>query len=298
MIVTAAGVEKPACPRGTSMDIGGALHEARERRGLTLQQISDATKISTGILGRIERNEFARLPGSVFTRGYLRAYAGAVGISSEPLVQAYAVQTNPAPVVEPRSAPQARRPQRATTWRIRVPVGTIRDLKSSWPLVVTTAATLAVIVILYGAVTTRSSNPSAASPANADAASARAETDGAPAATTGSDSTAATGTSGQQAPAFPATLAMHFTKECWVGLTADGQSIVYRLVQPGETITARAETEMVVRIGDPTAFTYTLNGTPGRPVGKPGMPVRFRISRETSPGLIGGGAAVAGAVRP
>jgi cytoskeletal protein RodZ len=276
------------------MDIGCALHDARERQGLTLQQISDATKISTSILTRIERNEFSRLPGSVFTKGYLRAYAGAVGISSEPLVQAYTLQTAPAPIVEPRNVPQAR--AQGATWRIRVPASTMRNFQSSWPLILTTAAAIAVIVVLYGAVTTRSSNPSAASTGTAGTASARAETDSAPAAT-GRDSAAATGTSGQQAAPFPATLAMNFTKQCWVGLTADGQSIVYRLVQPGETVTARADNEMVVRIGDPTAFTYTLNGAPGHPVGKPGMPVRFRINRDTYADLIGD-RGTAGAVRP
>ena len=43
------------------------LREARERRGLSLRQISNATKIAMLTLEALERNDIARLPGGIFT---------------------------------------------------------------------------------------------------------------------------------------------------------------------------------------------------------------------------------------
>jgi cytoskeleton protein RodZ len=78
------------------MDIGKHLRECREREGITLRQIADSTKLSTVTLQYIERNQFDRLPGGIFTRGYLRAFAAEIGLNPEEIVAEYAVQF-PAP---------------------------------------------------------------------------------------------------------------------------------------------------------------------------------------------------------
>jgi len=50
-------------------DFGRSLREARERRGVSLRQIANATKISMITLEALERNDIARLPGGIFSRG-------------------------------------------------------------------------------------------------------------------------------------------------------------------------------------------------------------------------------------
>ena len=74
------------------MNVGTRLREARERLGITLQQVSDSTKLSTTVLQHIERNEFDRLPGGIFTKGHLRAYAAKVRVNPEEVVDQYLVQ--------------------------------------------------------------------------------------------------------------------------------------------------------------------------------------------------------------
>jgi cytoskeleton protein RodZ len=59
------------------------LEEARKRRGVSLEQISDATKISTRFLRAIETEEFEKLPGGVFNTNYIRQYAAAIGYPAE-----------------------------------------------------------------------------------------------------------------------------------------------------------------------------------------------------------------------
>src|SRR6266581_3782426 len=57
------------------MDVGAALREAREQRGLSLNRLSQATKITVTSLQAIETNRRDMLPGGIFLRGFVRAYA-------------------------------------------------------------------------------------------------------------------------------------------------------------------------------------------------------------------------------
>jgi cytoskeleton protein RodZ len=70
-------------------DFGRKLSEARERRGLSLRQISNSTKISMLTLEALERNDIARLPGGIFGRGVVRSYALEVGLDPESLIEEF-----------------------------------------------------------------------------------------------------------------------------------------------------------------------------------------------------------------
>jgi cytoskeletal protein RodZ len=64
-------------------DFGARLRDAREGRGLSLRVIADATKISVRALEALERNDISRLPGGIFSRSFVRAYALEVGLDPE-----------------------------------------------------------------------------------------------------------------------------------------------------------------------------------------------------------------------
>jgi cytoskeleton protein RodZ len=68
---------------------GDKLREARERRGLSLRQIANATKISMLTLEALERNDIARLPGGIFSRGVVRSYAIEVGLDPESTIEEF-----------------------------------------------------------------------------------------------------------------------------------------------------------------------------------------------------------------
>jgi cytoskeletal protein RodZ len=70
-------------------DFGRKLREARERRGLSLRQIANATKISVPTLEALERNDITRLPGGIFSRGVVRSYAIEVGLDPEPTIDEF-----------------------------------------------------------------------------------------------------------------------------------------------------------------------------------------------------------------
>jgi cytoskeleton protein RodZ len=82
--------EKKYPARGTFVGtFGERLRREREMRGINLDEISTATKISTRNLRALEEEKFNQLPGGVFNKGFVRAYAKFLGIDEEQIVAEY-----------------------------------------------------------------------------------------------------------------------------------------------------------------------------------------------------------------
>ena len=73
-------------------DFGTAMRRLREARGVSLRDIANTTKISVSALEALERNDMSRLPGGIFSRAFVRAYAVEVGIDPEETVRDFIVQ--------------------------------------------------------------------------------------------------------------------------------------------------------------------------------------------------------------
>src|SRR5438309_895738 len=73
-------------------DFGRKLREARERRGISLRQIANATKISVSVLEALERNDISRLPGGIFGRAFVRSYAIEVGLDPGDTIKEFVAQ--------------------------------------------------------------------------------------------------------------------------------------------------------------------------------------------------------------
>ena len=70
-------------------DLGSRLLRARERAGLSLRQIADSTKMSVRNLSALENNRVAELPGGIYRRAIVRAYAAHVGLDPEATLRAF-----------------------------------------------------------------------------------------------------------------------------------------------------------------------------------------------------------------
>ena len=69
--------------------IGEKLRLARETRGIALRDISDQTRISMRYLEAIEADDYRRLPGGIFNRSFIRAYAKFVGYDEDQAIDEY-----------------------------------------------------------------------------------------------------------------------------------------------------------------------------------------------------------------
>jgi cytoskeletal protein RodZ len=73
-------------------EFGKSLRVAREQHGMSLRAISDATRISMRALEALERDEISRLPGGIFSRAFVRAYAVEVGLNPDATVDDFVRQ--------------------------------------------------------------------------------------------------------------------------------------------------------------------------------------------------------------
>src|SRR5579863_3807088 len=83
----------------TKDTFGESLKREREMRGVTLDEISGATRIATRFLKAIEAEEWDQLPGGVFNRGFVRAVARYLGLDEENIVAEYTLAVGDRPSV-------------------------------------------------------------------------------------------------------------------------------------------------------------------------------------------------------
>jgi cytoskeletal protein RodZ len=73
-----------------TQSIGEKLRLARETRGIALRDISEQTRISMRYLEAIETDDYKRLPGGIFNRSFIRAYAKFIGYDENDAIEDYA----------------------------------------------------------------------------------------------------------------------------------------------------------------------------------------------------------------
>jgi cytoskeletal protein RodZ len=73
---------------------GDKFRKERERRGIKLEDVSNSTKIGSRMLRAIEEERFDQLPGGVFNKGFIRAYAKYLGLDEEETITGYVAALN------------------------------------------------------------------------------------------------------------------------------------------------------------------------------------------------------------
>ncbi|MDQ1747747.1 MAG: cytoskeleton protein RodZ [Frankiaceae bacterium] len=104
------------------MSVGADLARARDERGLSVEDVSSATRIRAGLIRAIEADQFEPCGGAVYARGHIRSIARAVGTDPEPLVaefdRTHVEEPAPVPVPNQPTDPDlaARADRRRPNW--------------------------------------------------------------------------------------------------------------------------------------------------------------------------------------
>jgi hypothetical protein len=69
---------------------------------------------------------------------------------------------------------------------------------------------------------------------------------------------------------------------CWIEATADGDRIIYKLLHTGDRYAIEGYENLVLKVGDPSALVYSINGARGRPLGSAGQSTTVHLTRENS----------------
>ncbi|WP_353957901.1 RodZ family helix-turn-helix domain-containing protein [Peribacillus sp. RS7] len=70
-------------------ELGNRLKEAREAKGLSLEDLQELTKIQKRYLIGIEEGNYSMMPGKFYVRAFIKQYCEAVGVDSEEIFEQY-----------------------------------------------------------------------------------------------------------------------------------------------------------------------------------------------------------------
>jgi len=273
---------------------GARLKREREQRKITLEDVSISTKIGTRFLIALEEEHFDQLPGGVFNKGFVRAYARHLGIDEEQAIADF-LEASGANQPDPKA-------EEAPILEVREEAPTHMAARVPWGILAAAVVAIAVGFTLWGYRTrekstgpTVPSEPAAkveATPGAAPAAelknasatptvetvspSPSGETDSAPkvaeqlpAASVEQPAAANVQPLGTYAAAAPPPLnpqprsfvvSIKAREDSWISITADGKQIMQDvLVAPVEKAVA-ARSQIVIKTGNAGGLDFSFNG--------------------------------------
>lgn len=264
----------------SSTAFGEHLKREREMRGVSLEEISAATRINTRFLEAIENERWDQLPGGVFNRGFIRSVARYLGMDEDALVAEYDLdaKSNGNPNASARSASSVPVQQMPRTWRPAAVAIVILVLLIAAGIFAYVhyrkkissgfhrgAAAIASQIhhiqatrhgVLEAAASPASNAP--AQPNSVPAASAAAATPGA---------------------AAPLTLKLEAGKPANVKVVADGSVIFDGPVHVNDVKQFQAHDKFQVTSSESSALLLELNGQTLPPIGTPGQPGSVTLTR-------------------
>lgn len=106
-------------------ELGERLRQERNEQNMSLDDVQAITKIQVRYLQSIEEGQFDKLPGSFYTKAFVKSYAEAVGLDFETLMDTYGHELpklpQPAETLPPRKSRTSLTPSSRSKWVSAVP---------------------------------------------------------------------------------------------------------------------------------------------------------------------------------
>jgi cytoskeleton protein RodZ len=222
-------------------ELGSSLREARVRRGIELAQVAAETRIRMRYLQALEDERFELLPGSVYTKGFLRAYADYLGLDGQLFIDEHNARFSA------DGAP---------------PAPPLLELRP-WPLWRYGLIAAVLLLTLTGALLAWQLSSPSPRPARSRAAVAKAAGTPAPAAPRAAG--ASTGQAGRARRATAAAIVLRATQgRCWLSVRVGserGRHLFEGTLEQGES-RRFADEQLWIRIGAPWNLKASLAGRP------------------------------------
>ena len=275
--------------QGASMaTFGENLRREREMRGVSLEEISNATKIRVRALHALETDEFDKLPGGIFTRSFIRAYSKYLGLDEEAVMAEFQLVAPAAHQTDLRRMSQQRppRPQEGSRTTLVALLIAVLMLGGGYALYRYTQRTAKLPPSTVQPVqppAPAASSPlqpaqPAGSPGNTEVPAVSAASPGGPSPVNPTTQSALPHPPEHSAPVLTPTtstgvesglvLQVAATERAWVAVEADGKPVAQRVMDPNEIQTFRAKSSFDVITGNAEGIILTLNGKTLDPLGR------------------------------
>ncbi len=263
---------------------GARLKREREQRKITLDDISISTKIAPRFLLALEEEQFDQLPGGIFNKGFVRAYARHLGLDENQAIADFVAASQPSlPEIQPQEAPEL------AAMAVRVPEARSRRSEGGipWGFFAIALLVLAFCFAVWGfyardkstkpSVSVRppvQGEPSTVAAQEAAPEMARtAPTDTPSQATQLPPSGASTGVPEAATPVATAPNTGFFQvvikprEDSWVSVTADGRPIIQNTLTAPAEKSIEARNQIVIKTGNVGALDISFNGKKLAPQG-------------------------------
>jgi cytoskeleton protein RodZ len=290
---------------------GEYLRRERAMRGVSLEEISAATKISIRFLQAIENEELSKLPGGIFTRSFVRTYARYLGLDEERVLADCQLAGQPKPEVDIRHITANRALPHGTLSRTRIIAlliagvllaggyalfrysRRIMEQQSSTPILIPpstpapgTNPPANPAPLQASAPAPPGSNPSltatSASPSASHETAPGTPQGGPPSpeakANPANQSAISEAASAVAAPS-DLVLQVAATERAWVAVDADGKTVLQKVLNPNEVENLKGHDSFDVTIGNAQGVVLTLNGETLKPLGRRGEVKSIHLSR-------------------
>lgn len=256
---------------------GDNLRRERELRGVTLAEISESTKISKRWLQALEEEEFEILPGGVFNRGFVRAYAHFLGLNEDQAVADYVVASNEQQPPEDRFPLEIHEKPDAPKLKPR---------RSFVPLLMV----VVVVVLAVGGWTfwmkhkPTAQSSSVAQVNSAPAASQPSQTPESAPTNSNVQQNAASETKTQtiQDASGSFSVVIKATKSSWISIAADGKTIWEGILDADDEREVTASKQLVLKTGNAAGTEVSYNG---KTIGALGKDNEVRVLTFNTAGL-------------
>ncbi len=251
---------------------GEKLKQEREKRKITLEEISSYTKISTRMLQALEEDKFNQLPGGIFNKGFVRAYSHFLGLDEDQTVADYLEASGDAPPISTEIVmPDDRSRENEET------VSRLEALADESPRLVPWGMLAGVLLLLALVLTVWSYRrrdhakvPPRAAVENPPTNPASPGLAGSPAAVMGGAFMPTAASPVQGPPSSSAAIAargpgefsvvIHARQEAWVSVTSDGQAAATELLGAGQDRAVRGRQQVMVKTGNSGGTDFLFNG--------------------------------------
>lgn len=248
-------------------DIGNTLREARIRRGLSITDVENVTKIRSKYLEALEENDFEVLPGPTVVKGFLRTYSLLLKLDPELLLSEYRSQAEPH-----KEDIGLLRPEMAQLPRTRTSAERLRKRTRRTQRGYVTAAVVAVIIIAaiaYVGARQGGKGPAVLGAGNLPSSTSTVSPTTVAVQTTSTSSTLPASTSSSVAVATTTgqnvTMVLTVTEgSCWLVVRQDDESgteLYAGTLSAGGQQTFNSARRYWVRAGVPAALSIHVNGT-------------------------------------
>jgi len=238
----------------SSTAFGEHLKREREMRGVSLEEVSAATRISTRFLEAIENEHWDKLPGGVFNRGFIRSVARFLGLDEDSMVAEYALET-----------------------KGRVDAGVVPDppmeMPRDWKPAIVVAIALIVILGSGAFIYARFGSKILARFHKVPVVSAIPEATPAP------DLSAQAAPANPVVTADPLELKVQTNKLVILTIVVDGKTVLNQMVEPSEEKQFEAHDTVEITSSDSSGVALELNGQPVSSFGQPGQPGSIKLTR-------------------